>query len=146
MQIERLDPENLQPLETFLASCSSSLETFRYFSKRPLSVIRNHLATLLGYDENHLPVAYGHLDPEDGKVWLGICVAEAHRGKGYGNLMMQALLDAARQQHVDSISLTVDATNPNAARLYEKFGFRLEKQTPKIHWYNLSLFPKQDPQ
>lgn len=139
MQIERLDPENLQPLETFLASCGSSLESFRYYAKRPLSVVQNHLITLLGFDESHVPVAYGHLDQEDGTVWLGVCVSEAYRGNGYGNLMMHALLEAAHSQGVESVALTVDQSNPGAIRLYEKLGFSLEKQTSGIRWYRLKL-------
>lgn len=139
MQIEKIDQADFQSLETFLASCGSSLETFRYFSSRPLSIIQNHLTTLLGFDDRQMPVAYGHLDEEDGTVWLGICVSEEYRGKGYGNLMMKALIDAALKLNVKAIALTVDAANPTAARLYEKFGFQLEKKSPEIRWYRLRL-------
>lgn len=124
MQIEQISLPDIQPLKSFLASCGSSLGTFRYFSSRPLSVIENHLVTLLGFDETRQPVAYGHLDKEDETIWLGICVSEENRGKGYGSLMMQALLDIARKQRVGAVSLTVDATNLGAVRLYEKFDFK----------------------
>lgn len=142
MQIERIDPERVQVLESFLASCGSALESFRYFSNRPFFVLKNHLVTLLGFDENRVPVAYGHLDKEEGTVWLGICVSEGNQGRGYGNAMMQALLNEARAQGVESISLTVDATNSNAARLYEKFGFVLKKKASKIRQYRLNLSEK----
>ena len=142
MQIERIDSKNVQPLEAFLASCVSALETFRYFESRPLSVVQNHLATLLGFDENQVPVAYGHLDQEDGIVWLGICVSDGIQGQGYGKAMMQALLDAAHAEGVKSISLTVDVANPNAARLYEKFGFVLEGKSSGICRYRLGLSEK----
>ena len=139
MQIERITVEDLQPLEAFLASCGSSLETFRYFSSRSLSVIQNHLVTLLGFDENRIPVAYGHLDQENEVVWLGICISESNLGEGYGNLMMEALLDAARELNVESIDLTVDAENSNAIRLYEKFGFCSKEKSPKVFRYKLNL-------
>ncbi len=135
MQIEHIDSKKIQPLEFFLASCGSALETFRYFEKRPLSVIQNHLATLLGSDENGTPVVYGHLDKEDGTVWLGICVSKGSQGRGFGNAMMQVLLDVARGQGIESISLTVDATNSNAARLYEKFGFKQTRVSEMTLWY-----------
>ena len=135
MQIERISTANLQALETFLVSCGSSLETFRYFSSRPLVVLENHLVTLLGFGENHVPVAYGHLDEEDGSVWLGICVSEDSRGKGYGNQMMQVLLDTARELGVQSIRLTVDRSNPDAVHLYEKFGFKLARASETTLWY-----------
>ncbi len=143
MQIERIDSSEIQSLEFFLDSCGSALETFRYFSSRPLSVIKTHLATLLGFDERRVPMAYGHLDQEDGVVWLGICVADGHQGKGYGKAMMRALLDAAHSMNLESISLTVDATNPHAARLYEKFGFKRKKQSKNVCWYRLDLSEKQ---
>jgi len=137
MQIARIGIGDLDQLAAFLASCGSSLERFRYFSKRPLSVIQNPLTTLLGLDENQVPVAYGHLDPEDGVVWLGICVSDRHRGRGYGRLMMRALLDAARVHQVHAIVLTVDADNLSAIRLYEEFGFALENQTATTRRYRL---------
>lgn len=135
MQIEHVDPENLEPLKTFLAACGSSLETFRYFAKRPLSVVQNHLTTLLGFDEYHVPVAYGHLDQEDGKVWLGICVADGQRGKGYGNFMMQELMDVAREMRVQFINLTVGKANSGAIRLYEKYGFKMAEESGTTLWY-----------
>jgi RimJ/RimL family protein N-acetyltransferase len=139
MQIKRLDPENLQTLEAFLASCGSSLETFRYFSSRPLQVVENHLTTLLGFNETHAPVCYGHLDPEDGVVWLGICVAEGHVGKGYGHRMMQALIDTARELKLDAITLTVDIANSPAVHLYEKCGFQLEREVSGTCFFKLNL-------
>lgn len=137
MQIEELSSSNLHPLENFLAAGGSSLETFRYFSSRPLSVIQNHIVTLLGFDDFHLPVAYGHLDEEEGTIWLGICVGEGYRGRGYGTQMMQVLLDAARERGVESIALTVDQSNSSAIGLYKKFGFNLEKEVGKTAWYRL---------
>lgn len=129
----------LHDLEEFLSSCGSSLETFRYFSKRPLSVIKNHIVTLLGYDDNDIPVAYGHLDEEGGEVWLGICVSEGNQGEGYGRTMMQSLLEFARENKLHSIALSVDEVNSKAAQLYKEFGFQLEKQAEGICWYRLKL-------
>jgi len=141
MQVARIGTADLDQWAAFLASCGSSLEHFRYFSKRPLAVIQTHLTTLLGFDANQVPVAYGHLDPEGGVVWLGICVSDRHRGRGYGRLMMRALLEAARMHQVPAIALTVDADNLSAIRLYEEFGFALESQTGTTRRYRLVVSP-----
>jgi GNAT superfamily N-acetyltransferase len=139
MQIEIIQLDNIISLEIFLNSCGSSLDTFRYFAKRPLTVITNHLTTLLGFDEHHFPVAYGHLDQENGRVWLGICVAEGHQNKGFGHQMMRKLLQSANKLHLKSIALTVDADNKNAIRMYEHFGFEVKNQTAKTILYGLAL-------
>jgi ribosomal protein S18 acetylase RimI-like enzyme len=138
MKIERINKEDYQLLETFLASCGSSLDTFRYFRSRPLSVIQNHLTTLLAIDEAQVPIAYGHLDPEDGMVWLGICVSDKNQGKGYGNLMMRAIMDEALRLKISEINLTVDKVNLQAAHLYEKYGFKIIKELETIFWYHWS--------
>ena len=135
MTIKKITQEDHKILELFLASCGSSLKTFRYFDTRPVSIIKNHLCTLLGMDDEETPVAYGHLDPEDGIVWLGICVPELKQGKGYGDKMMKALLEEGLKLGISEINLTVDRINIQAARLYEKHGFKMVRQSEKTLWY-----------
>ncbi|MGZ3943101.1 MAG: hypothetical protein ACXVOH_14210, partial [Bacteroidia bacterium] len=67
-------------LEQFIANAGSSLRSFRYFDKRPLEVIKNHLCTFLLVDSEN-PVAYGHLDNEHGTIWLGVAVSEKYIGQ-----------------------------------------------------------------
>ncbi|HGM6760157.1 TPA: GNAT family N-acetyltransferase [Serratia marcescens] len=50
-------------------------------------------------------------------------VTHAWRGKGYGERVLNAVLDAARAQGVEYAELTVFNDNPTAARLYSKLGF-----------------------
>ena len=51
-------------VKQFLSNAGKSLETFRYFAKRPLSAMENHLLTLLALDGN-TPIGYGHLDKDE---------------------------------------------------------------------------------
>lgn len=101
----------------------NSGETFRYFANRPLSVIKNHIVTILALDEKNFPVGYGHLDLENNQVWLGICVAEMERGNGIGNMLMQFLLAEADNHLITTVYLSVDLNNTSAIKLYQKFGF-----------------------
>ncbi|HWC83591.1 MAG TPA: GNAT family N-acetyltransferase [Pseudonocardiaceae bacterium] len=55
---------------------------------------------------------------------LAIGVEAARRGRGVGRLLLRALHEAARQQGIRQISLSVDRANP-AARLYLAEGYRV---------------------
>jgi ribosomal protein S18 acetylase RimI-like enzyme len=53
---------------------------------------------------------------------LSIAILPEFRGQGLGTLLLEALIQAARQ-HFSAISLSVSRDNP-AARLYQRMGFR----------------------
>ncbi|MEX2656052.1 MAG: GNAT family N-acetyltransferase [Balneolales bacterium] len=115
---------NLALIDDFLERAKNSLETFRYFEKRPLSVVKNHVTTLIILEEKK-PVCYGHLDDDGTKVWLGIAVIGEHRGRGYGKIMMNELIERAKSQNLNAIYLSVDKSNTIAQALYEKKGFKV---------------------
>jgi RimJ/RimL family protein N-acetyltransferase len=131
MKIERTHDSAL--VERFIETAGKSLETFRYFSTRPTSVIANHLITLVG-TEGGVPVAYGHLDPENGCTWLGVCVAEKWVGTGKGAEVVSSLLGFSDAGGL-LVSLTVDEDNLRARKLYEKLGFVLKRQNLKTMYY-----------
>ncbi len=136
--IVRLNENNTQLLDDFLEHAGRSLRSFRYYDKRPRSITEQHACTLLLTDEGKA-VAYGHLDPEGGKTWLGIAVTETATGKGYGRMMMQALIGEARAQQIPALFLSVDNDNLAAIRLYEKNGFVLQEEKGAIRFYHLDL-------
>lgn len=114
--------DNVELLQQFLASAGNSLITFRYFARRPLSVIRDHLMTVV-VKENNEVVGYGHLDKENETVWLGIAVTEKVKGKGVGKQIMNYLIKSCREKGINTVHLTVDNNNGAAIQLYQKFGF-----------------------
>lgn len=117
-------------LQLFLENAGTSLTGFRYFDKRPLSIIENHLCTYLIVNEEQ-PICYGHLDKEDETIWLGIAVIEGQTGQGLGKKMMQHLMDKAQELELPTIQLSVDTDNIAAQYLYKKFGFNIIKKTEK---------------
>ena len=135
MNLLQLNNSNSIKLEAFLKSAGNSLATFRYFQKRPLSVISNHLVTYLLEDHEGKAIAYAHLDKEDETIWLGAAVAESSIGKGYGKIIVTALLNFASTNNVSEIKLSVDNDNIAAIKLYEKHGFVLLEQREKIKIY-----------
>jgi ribosomal protein S18 acetylase RimI-like enzyme len=64
---------------------------------------------------------FGFVDAAVPEVAMG--VVKEWRGRGVGGRLLVALLDVARQQRVDAVSLSVEADN-YAMRLYERVGFR----------------------
>jgi ribosomal protein S18 acetylase RimI-like enzyme len=124
VSVRTITTGDLPLLKSFVDRAGDSLVSFRYFAKRPFTVIGNHLVTAL-LMEDGAPVGYGHLDPDAGRVWLGIAIQEASRGKGYGKKMMDFLVSDARKKSIATLHLTVDMDNTTAIDLYKKFGFEI---------------------
>jgi ribosomal protein S18 acetylase RimI-like enzyme len=113
---------NISLLQSFLENAGTSLSSFRYYAARPLSVISNHLVTVV-ITEDGQPAGYGHLDKDGDTIWLGIAVKEDRKGKGLGNSIMNYLVSAGDELQLEKICLTVDYDNTAAISLYKKFGF-----------------------
>jgi ribosomal protein S18 acetylase RimI-like enzyme len=64
---------------------------------------------------------YGYVD--DRTPELAIAVVPSKRGHGIGDALLRALLEKAREAGYERLSLSVDATNTGAIRLYERHGF-----------------------
>jgi ribosomal protein S18 acetylase RimI-like enzyme len=124
MRVEAIDSD-FDNLNCFLTNAGSSLKKFRYFSTRDVEVIRNHIYTILLTNDNSEPVAYGHLDPEDNKVWLGICVSEKFINQGLGSRIMASLTEKADSIFINELYLQVDIDNVSAVNLYKKFNFEI---------------------
>lgn len=128
VEIVAIGMEQLKLLKIFVEELGVAEAKFRYFSSRPLSVISNHMITLLGLDSRNEPLAYGHLDVEDGVVWLGVCVLPRYWGQGLGSSIVQRLLQEAIELQVEQVMLSVDNDNAPAISLYTKQGFKLTVQ------------------
>ena len=64
---------------------------------------------------------YGFVDERTPE--LAIAVVPNARGKGVGAALLEALLDRARTEGYETISLSVDRNNAGAIGLYERHGF-----------------------
>ncbi len=138
MTFIKINIEDAKLLEQFILLAGDSLQKFRYFNSRPLDCIQNHICTYI-LSENKIPVAYGHLDKEEGTIWLGIAVIANAKGKGYGKHMMQKLITSAKEQNIEMIKLSVDNDNLNAITLYKNFGFKLLEEKKQFSFYTLQL-------
>ena len=66
---------------------------------------------------------------------LGIGLLAEHRGKGLGERLARAALDAARAIGIERVELGVYATNERAIALYERLGF--EREGVRRRWRKL---------
>ncbi|HLG03996.1 MAG TPA: GNAT family N-acetyltransferase [Bacteroidia bacterium] len=134
MKFIRITKSNTHLLQKFLDRAGSSLETFRYFAKRPLTVVENHVATWVIEEHGHIE-AYGHLDKEGETVWLGIAVTEIARGKGFGRHMMRRLMESVEALGLRRVKLSVDNINGPAIKLYRESGFELIEQKETLSFF-----------
>ena len=134
LEIRKVGVEDVTLLRDFLGRAGNSLKTFRYFNKRDVSCLENHLLTVMGVGDDGKPLAYGHLDREDGVTWLGICVVESATGRGFGREIMAKLLARADEDGI-RLDLAVDKGNSRAISLYEKCGFKFRKEMDGLLFY-----------
>lgn len=87
--------------------------------------ILNPLATYRVITVNDEVVAYGGfwkiIDEADIN---NIAVKKEHRGKGFGKMLMNALIEEAKKQNIKAMTLEVRVTNKSAIALYKKLGFK----------------------
>ena len=119
-------PGNPILVKKFLKLAGNSIETFRYFNKREVSIVSTHLYNIILLKDD-LIVGYGHLEEENQKIWLGVCVIESEKGNGFGKKIIRKLIDFCIENKIEEIYLTVDSINLTAIRLYENFNFKIEK-------------------
>jgi RimJ/RimL family protein N-acetyltransferase len=136
MRIITIKPNTVSLIESFLSEQAEISDHFRYFqSRNPSTIIQQHVYTVVGIDEEtNQVIAYGHIDYDE-KYWLGICIWKSHCGKGYGTEIMNQLIQYA-DEHQINLSLSVDLTNTNAIRLYEKYRFIPARQTQTVLYMN----------
>jgi ribosomal protein S18 acetylase RimI-like enzyme len=77
-------------------------------------------------------VAFGQLvKKNEGRGHLArLIVNPSVRGRGYGKWLVRALLERARRESFERISLNVDVSNLPAVSLYLKLGFRDATRPP----------------
>ena len=122
--IQKINEHTISYIKDFIDQMGSSSKSFRYYkTRKPEDVIADHVLTTMllqpVLEYKYSPVGYGHLDREGDTIWLGICVKENERGKGYGRMIMEELTSS----YSGDIALTVDKDNIGAIKLYKDFSF-----------------------
>ena len=74
---------------------------------------------------------YAHI-LDEGHV-MNVAVTATHRGKGVGRALIKRMLDSAKSNGIEAITLEVDDANKPAIALYESVGFEFKGLRP--HYY-----------
>jgi ribosomal protein S18 acetylase RimI-like enzyme len=72
---------------------------------------------------------YGYVDESTPE--LAVAVVPNARGQGVGNALLRALLERAREDGYDGLSLAVDRHNKGAIAFYGQLGFEQVGETPE---------------
>jgi ribosomal protein S18 acetylase RimI-like enzyme len=121
-------------LGQMLESCSE--QTYHFF--HPYELTLESGEKVAANEEILCHVAFYQVDRAVGYVWLqgldsdfptlGICVVDGWQDQGIGHLLMNTAIEEGRSLSKDGIKLTVNQDNPRARSLYEKVGFKLERE------------------
>ena len=138
INIIEITNDNKELLEKFTKN--KLPDTFRYFNSRPLSVINDHLITLLMLKNNE-PIGYAHVDfcKNTQKKWFGICLIPNYQMQGFGSIMINFILNNKKVKNTDNLFLTVDVNNKYAIKLYEKYNFKIIEENDKFFTMKLPL-------
>jgi len=138
MLLIKITNNNSNLLEKFINQKHPS--QFRYYDSRGIEVIKNHKLTIIG-TIGDVPIAYGHIDYENGVNWVGLCVLDEFQGNGYGKKIFSYLLDYVKTNNIKNIQLSVDIDNYRAFNLYLKYNFQIAdiKNKHYIMKYNSSI-------
>ena len=116
---------NIYLLKEFI-SFKEIPDTFRYFKKNNIDIIKNHIITFLIY-ENDKIAGYFHIDyeKEDNTYWLGLCILPLYQNKRYGTKILEYIFNHHKIINISNIKLSVDNDNIYAIKLYKNFGFNI---------------------
>lgn len=116
--MEAGDVERVVAIEGASFSSAWQPDTFRTLLHRPgaeLWVLDSVDDGVIGYSVLWCILDQGEL--------ANMAIADGHRGRGLGALLLGRMLDVARDRNVASVYLEVRASNEAAVGLYERFGF-----------------------
>ena len=85
-------------------------------------------------DDGGTLIGYGGMlfAPDEGQI-LNLAVAPGHRRQGVGSQILSALLSAAAERRLSSVSLEVRVSNFPAVALYEHSGFAIAGRRSRFY-------------
>lgn len=94
--------------------------------------VKKTLDTAFSYDikdKSGNKVGYMELEKFPNNVLYGswISINDDQQGKGYGQSAMRMVLDEARKNGFEKMTIEVPGISPNARHIYEKYGFKLSE-------------------
>ena len=137
-------------VKTLAAIWTDTLETLEdrqiWFDKRiaggfPIIVAEDENGDVLGYG------SYGSFREKSGynkTVEHSVYVTPQSRGKGAGSVLLEKLIELAKQDDHHVLIGAIDSENKGSIRLHERYGFRITGELPQVgfkfgRWLDLTL-------
>ena len=124
IKIININNENKNEIyNNFLSNIDNS--SFRYFDKRTVNCLNNHIITTVLYDNRKNEyIGYAHIDYEN-KYWIGIYITNEYQNMKLGSFLLDYILQDEKVYNINEINLTVDINNKAALKLYKKKNFKI---------------------
>jgi ribosomal protein S18 acetylase RimI-like enzyme len=106
--------------------------TFRYYNKRTIDVMENHVITILLINKTE-HIGYAHIDIDKGEYWFGICILEKYKNLKFGTKIMNFIFNDEKIKKLNKIKLSVDKINIFAIKLYNNFDFKIKEEYDNIY-------------
>ena len=124
-------PNNQYSFEnTFVLEYENKIAgSFTIYDGGKLNELRQPVLNLLS--EKYNRTIHPQDETEKGEIYIDtIAVFPEYRGKGFGNIILDYIINVIAIKQDKTIGLLVDFTNPKAKKLYESKGFKVvgEKQ------------------
>jgi acetyltransferase len=138
--IRPVRPEDEPGKRAFFAALSQETKRLRFHAfAQPLNETLVHFYTHIDYDR-HMAFVCAHgerlvgearylANPDGRSCEFGVVVADDWRGSGIARLLMDALIDAARERGFDSMEGLVLRDNPRMLGFVRKLGFEVQAPT-----------------
>lgn len=132
--------ENFHKLTEYYYHNSRACSCMEHFA---FPEAEDKIRSMIGHLQDGSAIVYGCFDDSElfGYLWAyEICfreerriyVSEVHiegryRGQGFGTMLLQAVEAEAKERKVPALYIHAEADNTGAIRLYERFGFSMER-------------------
>lgn len=130
LQVRRLRNSCREYLTNHTAHIGVRQQMLWYFQYYRTAKQTQKYRLYLWHDDRGVPLGYGALALEDGKLLVTECVATKHRGLGHGGSILNRLVRIALEEKRDLVA-EIWATNEGSVALHEKAGFKLESRRTK---------------
>ena len=137
--IRDLAKEDLDSLKILLDELNNALEVKHQFNQNDISLVYKDLSKYPEIYSNYIAIEnnkmVGFLSIIFYKTFLHkggtalineLVIAESHRNKGIGNILIEKAIHSAKSRGMDEIEVGTEKSNINAQNFYKKAGFNEE--------------------
>lgn len=134
-------------LATFTASCPSKKSWCASHDKR-CRLVYEQQGEVTAFAAL---IAHGGAPAYAGVMEVSLYVSGAHRGKGIGEALLDALIKDSEREGIWTLESVITADNTPSVRLHEKLGFRLVGRREKISytpdgvWHDTLVYERRSP-